>query len=125
MSIHYDLDTVKIALAELPEKILDWAEEVLVQQAELIVGLAKIYVRVETGSLRDSIRLERGGEGMNWRRIRVRAGGYITNPKTGRLVDYARLIEHKFPFMTPALNEVKPTIAAMIKAKIVENANAL
>jgi hypothetical protein len=83
-------------------------------------GLAQIYVPVDTGSLRDSIRVERGGEGEKWRRVRIRAGGYATNPKTGKLVNYAGIVEVKYPYMRPAFDEVEPTIADMIRARVVE-----
>ncbi len=123
MSIYYDMGRAKKDLGDLPQKMLEWASEVLHQQADLMVGLAKVYVNVDTGSLRDSIRRESGGEGLHWRRVRVRAGGYVTNPKTGKLVNYAAVVEVKYPYMRPAWEEVKPTIAEMIKAKIVEKAN--
>jgi hypothetical protein len=125
MSIKYDLsDTyVKEKLANLPEKMLEWAEEVLLKQAELMKGYAQVYVPVDTGSLRDSIRVERGGESLHWRQIKVRAGGYVTNPKTGKLVNYAAIVEVKFPFMRPAFEEVKPIIAEMIETEVVQKAN--
>jgi hypothetical protein len=53
----------------------------------------------------------------------VRAGGYITNPKTGKLVNYAGFVEHKQPYMRPAFEEVKGTIADMIRARVVEAIN--
>jgi hypothetical protein len=114
---------VKEKLAQLPEKMLEWASEVLLKQAELMKGLAQIYVPVDTGSLRDSIRVERGGEELHWREVRVRAGGYVINPKTGMLVNYAWIVEQLQPFMRPALEEVKPTIAEMIRSEVVEKAN--
>ena len=123
MSINYDLGRAKTDLAVLPEKMLDWAFEVLMDRAHVIVGRAQILVRVETGSLRDSIRVERGGESMHWRTVRVRAGGYVTNPKTGRLVDYAAIVEEKYPYLGPAVMEELATITEMIKAKVVEKAN--
>ena len=124
MSIVLDLNTVKADVATLPEKILDYAFEVLLSQAELIKGLAQIYVPVDTGSLRDSIRVERGGQGLHWRRVRIRAGGYIINPKTGKLVNYARFVEERYPFLRPAVEEVKPTIAEMIREGVVEGVNS-
>jgi hypothetical protein len=120
MSINFDLGQVKTDLADLPEKMLEYAFEVLMSRAELMKDLAQVYVRVDTGSLRDSIRIERGGESKNWRRVRVRAGGYVTNPKTGRLVDYAGIVEQRFPYMRPAFDEIKGDIADMIRAKVVE-----
>lgn len=115
----FEKGTLKIALAELPEKMLDAAFEELDQQAELMKGLAQSYVRVDTGALRDSIRKERGGIGKRWRVVRVRAGGYVTNPKTGRLVDYATIVETKFPFMRPAWQAVCKDIEALIRRRVV------
>ncbi len=103
--------------------MLEYAFEVLLAQAELMKGIAQVYVPMDTGSLRDSIRVERGGESKNWRRVRVRAGGYVTNPKTGRLVDYAAIVEQRYGFMRAAWIEVEPTIADMIKANVVAKCN--
>ena len=125
MSVNYDLSDpiVKQKLANLPEKMLEWAFEVLMKQAELMKGLAQIYVPVDTGSLRDSIRVEIGTVDSQHKQVRVRAGGYTVNPKTGRLVNYAGVVEQKQPYMRPAFEEVKPTIAEMIKAEVVQKAN--
>jgi hypothetical protein len=128
LSIQLDISdpAIKAKLAELPEKMLNYAFEVMMKQAELIKGLAQIYVPVDTGSLRDSIRIERGGEGKAWRQVKVRAGGYVTNPETGRIVDYAKFQEfgtryvYGYFYLTRAVEEVQPTIAAMIKAGVVE-----
>jgi len=121
MSIQYtaeDPRTVKEYIAKLPEKMRQAALDAMESQAGLIRDLAKVYVDVDTGSLRDSIRLERGGAGRD--EIRVRAGGYIVNPKTGRLVDYAVFVEAKHPFLAPAAASVEPMIGEMIKAGVVE-----
>ena len=118
--IRLDFNSGKVVkeLAELPERIYVTALEVLRERAELMVGLAKVYVRVETGSLRDSIRMQWIGQGRHV--CTVRAGGYVTNPKTGKLVDYAALIEAKYPYMRPAWEEVSRGIEAMIEARVVE-----
>jgi hypothetical protein len=125
MSIYMDLNdpNIKTKIAELPEKMLEYAEEVLSNQCDVIVGLAKVYVPVDTGSLRDSIRKERGGTGKEWREFKVRAGGYVTNPRTGRRVDYAWIVELRTPFLSTAVEEVKPTIQMMIEAAVVEKCN--
>lgn len=115
-----DFGRLKADLATLPKKMLETALEELMQQAQLMSGLAKVYAPVDTGSLRDSIRVERGGEGEWWRRVRVRAGGYIVNPKTKKLVDYAAVVEHKQPYMAPAYDEVKNNIEALIRRGVVE-----
>jgi len=127
MSILFEVtdQSVKTSLAELPTKMMDYAFEVMLKQAELIKGLAQVYCPVETGSLRDSIRVERGGENKQWRQIKVRMGGYVTNPKTGKKVNYAGFQEFgtKFIvaklFLTQAVNEVQPTIAGMIETNVV------
>ncbi len=127
-TIRFDISdpAIKAKLANLPQEMLKHAEEALLKQAELIKGLAQVYVPVDTGSLRDSIRIERGGQSMNWRQIRVRAGGYVTNPKTGRKVDYAIHQEYGTRYnyghlyMTRAAEEVRPTIADMIRHHVVE-----
>lgn len=128
MSIVFDVGdpAVKTAIAELPEKMLNYAFEVLLKQAELIKDLAKVYCPVDTGSLRDSIRIERGGEDKQWRQVRIRMNGYIINPKTGKRVNYGqyqefgtRYIAPKL-FLTQAVLEVQPTIAGMIEANVVQ-----
>jgi HK97 gp10 family phage protein len=91
-----------------------------------MVGYAQIYAPVDTGALQSSIRVERGGVGLGWRQVRVRAGGYITNPKTGKLVNYSNFVEYGTkhmpaqPFMRPAWEIVKPQIALMLKNNVVE-----
>jgi hypothetical protein len=122
VSIVLSLDdpNIKQKLATLPEHMIEWAEEVLMDRAHYMRDIAQVLVRVETGSLRDSIRVERGGKGQFWREVRVRAGGYVVNPKTGRLVDYAVFVEKNYPFMLPAFLQIKDEIAYMIKSLVVE-----
>ena len=116
---------VKGKLATLIDNMPDWAEEVLIERAELARDLAQVLVRVDTGSCRDSIRVERGGKGARWRQIRFRAGGYVVNPKTGRLVDYAGYLEKLYPFMRPAFEAIRPDIAELIKNHVVARATEL
>ena len=126
MSLRLDFSkgTVKQDLAMLPEKMLEAAYEELLQQAELMKGLAQVYVRVDTGSLRDSIRIERAApEHHLHRMVRVRAGGYVTNPDTGRKVDYAAVVEMKYPYMRPAFEEIRANLNALITRKVVEVVN--
>lgn len=123
--ISYDLNdpAVKQKLANLPEKMLEWAFEVLMKQAELMKGIWQVIAAVDTGSYRDSVRIERGGEGLHWRQVRVRAGGYVVNPKTGRLVDYAQHLEARYHFGQAAFQQVRYVIADMIKAEVVQKAS--
>lgn len=126
MSLKIDLakGTVKQDIAELPEKMLDFAFEVLMDRARLMQGIAQTTCPVDTGSLRDSIRIERVSPSYHLHRVvRVRAGGYVTNPRTRRLVDYAAIQERKHGFMRRAWEQVSGTVAEMIKRKIVEKVN--
>jgi hypothetical protein len=127
MSIVFNWEdvVVKGKLATLIEKMPDWAEEVLIERAEYARDLAQVLVRVLTGSCRDSIRVERGGKGAHWRQIRFRAGGYIVNPMTGRLVDYAGYLENLYPFMRPAFMAIRPDLAELIKNHVVARATEL
>ena len=115
----FEKGTLKIALAELPEKMLDAAYEELDQQAELMKGFWQVWAPVDTGSYRDSVRKERGGIGKNWRVVRVRAGGYVTNPKTGRLVDYAVFLEHKYHCGERAWQQVCGNIELLMRRRVV------
>ena len=65
------------------------------------------------GSLRDSIRKEKAVSEGEVVYVGIRAGGYVTNPNTGRLVDYALYVEYGTsrmqprPFIRPALAMAK------------------
>ena len=95
--------TIKQQIAQIPSKLLEGAEQAIMETAHLVLGLAQVHVRVDTGSLRDSGRIERGGKGLHWAEVKVRFGGYVTNPRTGRLVDYAAIIEHRYPYLSLAV----------------------
>lgn len=115
-TINVDMNsyTVKTDIAAIPNKLLEGAAEAILEVAHLMKAYAIWKVRVDTGSLRDSIRVERGGKTMHWAQVRVRAGGYVTNPKTGKLVHYAAAVEAKYPYMRPAFEEVRPQIETII-----------
>ncbi len=124
LKLDFTRGTVKQDIAELPEKMLDYAFEVLMDRARLMQGIAQVLVRVDTGSLRDSIRIERVAPSYHHHRIvRVRAGGYVTNPKTGKIVNYAAIQERINPYMKPAWEQVSGDIEEMIKAKVVQGVN--
>jgi hypothetical protein len=127
MSIRLDFNkgTVKEDVAAIPNKLLEGAEEAILEVAHLMVGLAQVHVRVDTGSLRDSIRVERGGKTMHWRQVKVRAGGYVTNPRTGKLVDYAVIVEQKWPYMKPAWNEVRSQAEEIVRRICLEHVKEL
>ena len=103
----FNKGTIKRDIASIPTKLLEGAEEAIMEVAYLVLGLAQVHVRVDTGSLRDSGRIEKGGQGMHWRQVKVRFGGYVVNPKTNRLVDYAAIVEAKYPYLKPAWREAE------------------
>lgn len=121
LSIDWKKGTVKQALAKLPETFDFTAEQSLEEAAEFMKQMAKNLVHVDTGALQTSIRKERGGEGAHWHQITVRAGGYITNPKTGKLVNYAHWVEMKYPYMRPAYEMTAPFLHNLIRQKILES----
>jgi hypothetical protein len=108
----------------MQENMADWAFEALLEQAHVMAGYWQVFIRVETGAARDSIRVERGGEGRHWKQVKVRGGGYVVNPKTGRLVDYMWILERKYGAGRAALEQVRSTIRDMIEANVVNSISA-
>jgi hypothetical protein len=102
--------------------MLKYAEEAVLKQAELMKGIWQVTAAVDTGAYRDSIRIERVS-GENNRIIRVRAGGYVINTKTGRIVDYAGHLENRYHFGEAAFQQVRYQIADIIKANVEANVN--
>lgn len=113
----YDLEAleaeshrVRDILVKIETELDPELERLFIEHAEMIKALAQSYVRVDTGSLQKSIRIEH----IDRHHIAVRAGGYIINPKTGRIVDYAGWVEAKFPYMRPAYQHVLPMLEQSI-----------
>lgn len=111
--IHLDIfdANIKQDIAMLPERMLEGAFEAVDEAMDVIVGLAQINVRVDRGTLRDSIRKEyfKGDRSFT---VRVVAGG----PD----IRYARIIEEKWPYLGPAVRSVLPQVSTMIENKIME-----
>ena len=111
-SVKWDnLDDYRSHLARaMPKAFEVSALEALDKTADDARDRAKELVPVDTGSLRKSIRKERHAwPAGNITYVGIRAGGYITNPKTGRKVDYARYVcygtsrQRPQPYLRPAL----------------------
>ena len=88
------------------------AARVLKEIAEEVKTEAKDLVPVDTGALRDSIRLiVTAVSAGDITRVGVRAGGYEVNPKTGNLVNYAVYVEFGTsrqspqPYLIPAASK--------------------
>ena len=88
--------------------------------AEKIRDSAKENAPVDTGTLQKSIAKETITHKGKVKSIRVRAGGRVRNPKTGRLVDYASYVEFGTsrmaaqPFLRPAYVEHRQEILKAI-----------
>ena len=94
----------------IPDAFEESAVEALDKGADDARDRAKQLVPVDTGSLQKSIRKERQARPAgNILYTGIRAGGYVVNPKTKRLVDYASYVEYGTsrmrpqPYMRPAL----------------------
>lgn len=110
--------TLTQRLAMLPDKMEKAGLEAINEGADFMKMMAKNLVLVDTGTLRKSIRKERGGKGRLT--VSVRAGGYFVNPKTGKLCNYAHWVEMKYPYMRPAYDMVRPYILRLIRQKVLE-----
>ena len=94
----------------MPKAFEESVFEALDKTADDARDRAKQLVPVDTGSLKKSIRKEkRAMPAGNIIYTGIRAGGYIVNPKTRRLVDYAIPVEYGSsrnrpqPYMRPAM----------------------
>ena len=110
-------------LSRLDEKLKQALEEALEEIAEKIRDDAKDLAPVDTGSLRESIRVEKEGD----LQVSVIAGGGgVINPRTGREVDYAGYVEFGTsrmspqPYMQPALEKNRDEILRIIERKVLE-----
>lgn len=102
----YELTRARLMLGKASQEMEQELVDALLRNARLMRDRAKQLVHVDTGSCRKSIRVERRGR----THIAVRAGGYIVNPKTRRKVDYAGILEQRYPYMRPAWNMIQPLL---------------
>lgn len=112
-------------LANIEGTLKPITEEAFRETAENVKAEAKRTVPVDTGSLKKSIRLQvhamPAGE---VHKIGVSAGGYVTNPKSGRKVDYASHVEYGTsqqraqPYMRPAFNKHKKDVTRIIMRRL-------
>lgn len=82
---------------------------------EEAVSLAQLYVPVDTGRLRDSIRLE--GEAGNYVLI-ADARNPVSGEPYGGYVEYGTSRMPAQPYMRPALNEIMPKLTDRIKLSL-------
>jgi len=105
---------IQLTLAQIEEGLTPQLEKTLLEAAKFMRDLAKIYVRVKTGSLQKSIRVEH----IKRLAVRVRAGGYVINPITKRLVDYAIYVEKRYPFLKPAWDSTKKFVKLRLREEM-------
>jgi HK97 gp10 family phage protein len=115
-------------IVQFRDDLPDIAQKALHEVAERIRDEAKTFCPVDTGSLKKSIRVRTLlSSSTHVKTIGVSAGGYITNPNTGKIVDYAIPVEfgtYKMepqPYMRPALDKHKTDLLETIKKMIAES----
>ena len=120
MSIRLDFSTgtVDVDIQKLVEKLNKATLEELDVSADSMVDFAQMLCRKDTGALAESIRKE-----VYTDRVRVTAGGYVINPKTGKLVNYAAIREAEDHFMHDAWALVSVNIEERIKERAVTKTN--
>ena len=96
--------------------------EVMRDSLDKMVVQAKIFVRKDTHSLEKSIRRETYAQPVGCiLQMGFRAGGYVVNPKTGRLVDYAGHQEYGTSraaftsYMRPSADKFEPEMKRRLK----------
>jgi hypothetical protein len=97
-------------LEGLNDKVGDEALLILLANAEKIAQLARMRVRVKTGKLRNTIEVQVIQNDKEVKKVTVKAGGLD--------VDYAGIVESKYPFLSPSVKEVLPDIQADLRTKI-------
>ena len=116
------MDRLISRLVRVEESLDPAAERAVKTVAKDIRDTAKEIVPVDTGSLKKSIRT--GAYAMpagHTHSVRVTAGGYVTNPKTKRKVDYASHVEYGTsrgraqPYLIPAFEAHKRELIKTIK----------
>jgi len=120
-------DRLTARLSRASERLDRNMVEGLNEAADQIVQDAKAVVPVDTGSLQRSIRKQHHVSEGHVHSIGVTAGGYVTNFKTGRKVDYAVHVEYGTsrvaakPFLRPALERNRPLLRGVLKDRVEES----
>jgi len=120
-----NLDRLIRYLDYLPEELRKWVQYELHEGVAEIRDEAKRYCPVDTGSLQKSIRIQNYSRlGGVMEKIGVSAGGYVINPKTGNMVDYASYVEYGTsgspaqPFLRPAFENKRASLRQRLRHAI-------
>lgn len=116
------MDRLGNVLKKMPDKVREQAQDRLVALAHKVKNVAYMMVPVKTGSLQKSIRVEVYSLPAGYiAKLGVRAGGYVVNPESRKIVDYAGYVEYGTskmkaqPFMRPAIEFYKPELNKTLK----------
>jgi len=103
-ALQADSQRIRGVLVKVESALDPQLETIFLQAAEMMKAIAKTLVPVDTGSLQRTIRIERKGKHY----VGVRAGGYVVNPRTKRIVNYQTHVEARTPYMRPAYEQTLP-----------------
>ena len=121
------IDRLIARLGKASETLDPKTIEGLSEVADKIVSDAKTMVPIETGSLQKSICKQHHVSEGNIHNIGVSSGGYVTNPKTGRIVNYAAHVEYGTskmapkPYLRPALEANRQSLTEVLREKVEES----
>lgn len=110
MSVVFDFNDPR--LQTLPDALRKICVEVVIECIDDAVGYAKAYVPTDTHALQLSIRRE----GLSF----VAGDGGIFNPRTGREVDYAAIVEARYPYFKAGWAAASQGIEEKIKQRVME-----
>jgi len=105
-----DLNKLAKVLADMPEDIQRQITTELKAIGEEAAALAQMFVRVDTGALRNTIKSTVEGT-----QLKLSAGG-LSAP-------HAPIIEVKYPYLAPAVEAIKPQIDALLNSVQMEMQN--
>jgi len=118
----YGINQLMARLAQMQEALESSTADALREVAAQMRDDAKAFCPVDTGSLRSSIRVQAFAKPKtHFYNVGISAGGYVTNPKTKKKVNYASHVEfgtsrqRPQPFMRPAYEGNKHNILRIIK----------
>ena len=103
------LDKLGINIEKYNKKVQEHIDNAVQVGALKILRDAKIFVQVDTGRLRNSIRYSKTGEG---------EAEVKTNVEYAVFVEFGTSKQHEYPFMRPAAEINAPEIISAIKEAV-------
>ena len=116
----------------MPDAFDQSMTDAMEETAQLGKERARELVPVDTGALKNSIRVERFATPAGYITYTgIRAGGYIRNPRTNKLVDYASYVEYGTsrqrpqPYLRPAVEYAMKRLPDLFWRKLSRRVNVL